>query len=99
MNKKVLKGSSTGRAGMSNNHCFNHPACRATVGYTPNARCVLHIRLTDSDNHQLNSLVMGHTSVLPAFRKKVCTSLPIKHSQPYYPYYNIGNTGNNMKRR
>lgn len=99
MNKKVLKGSSTGRAGMSNNHCFNHPACRATVGYTPNARCVLHIRITDSGNHELNKILMGHTGVLPAFCQIVCISLPIKQLQTYYHYCHIGNTGNTIKRR
>jgi hypothetical protein len=86
MNVKVLKSPSTGRAVMSNNHYLNHPAHRATVRYTPNARCVLHIRITDNDNNELNKILMDHTSVLPALCTKVCASLPIKQLQRDYQY-------------
>jgi hypothetical protein len=82
-----------------NKFCFFYTARPSVVGYTPNARCVLHIRITDIDNNELNSLLMGHTSVLPALCEKVCPSLPIKHLQTCYHDCHIGNTGNTIKRR
>jgi hypothetical protein len=83
---KVLKSPSPVGPVTCNKAYMFYPECRAVVKYTPNARCVLHIRITDIDNNELNSLLMGHTSVLPAFREKVCTSLPIKHLQRDYQY-------------
>jgi len=99
MNVKVLKSPSWIGHMSTNEQYFFCTARPSVIRYTPNARGVLHIRITDIDNNQLNKILMGHTSVLPAFREKVCTSLPIRHLQPCYHYYNIGNTGNTMKRR
>jgi hypothetical protein len=96
---KVLKSPSSVGHINGNKLCLFYTARPSVVWYTPNARCVLHIRITDIDNNELSSLLMGHTSVLPALCEKVCASLPIKRLQRYYHCCHIGNTGNTIKWR
>jgi hypothetical protein len=88
--------SSVGQINGTKHYLF-YTARPSVVGYTPNARCVF--RITDSANHELNKIVMGHTSVLPALCEKACASSPIKQLQTCYYDCHIGNTGNTIKRR
>jgi hypothetical protein len=83
---KVLKSPSSVRHSNSNSNelCLFYTARPSVVRYTPNARCVLHIRITDIDNNELNKILTGHTGVLPALCDKVCISLPIKQLQRCY---------------
>jgi len=67
MSLKVLKSPSSVGHICSSKHSNYYSACRATVRYTPNARCVLQICCTvpvlSLEKHTYN----GATQIAPAF--------------------------------